>query len=172
MGKTYTEPDAGFLNIANAVLKKHHQRLVEAGVEIKWLLVHASRDKETDDPTGPALKLHGYPCRAIIKIYSLKDRAAGCADALCLVDGDDYLAWSDGELESVIDHEICHLELVVGKEGVAVDDLGRPKLTMRLHDWQLGGFEEICKRHGDKATEKKAFAATAKKYEQLLLPWG
>lgn len=43
------------------------------------------------------------------------------------------------------------------------DDVGRPKLKMRLHDWQMGGFREIAQRYGSDALE----VVEARKFEEV-----
>jgi hypothetical protein len=166
MPKTYTLAGQEVLQLAAKVMKLHHDRLVEAGVEITYLMVSAARDKKTGEPTGPALKLHGYPCRAIVKINSLKDRVAGKADADVQLDGDQWDGWMDAEQEAIIDHELTHL-VATGES----DDAGRPKLEMRNHDWQLGGFASVVEHYGDAATDKQAVDALWKEYRELLCTW-
>lgn len=171
MAATYRKAETEVTDVLNDILSEHYHALVEAGVTIEVLTAHASVDKN-DDPVGPALKLHGYPCAGIVKINSLKDRVAGCADARIIVDGDEWPAWNDTRRRSVLHHEAHHLDLVRGKEGeVVTDDAGRPKLKMRLHSWQLGGFAVIAKQYGEQAFEVEGFREVAHEYRQLLLPW-
>lgn len=51
----------------------------------------------------------------------------------------------------------------------ALDDQYRPKCRMRLHDWQLGGFEEIAERHGSAALEVQGMKIAFNKHGQSLL---
>jgi hypothetical protein len=57
-------------------LRKYHQPLLEAEVEITVLLASAPRDAN-DDPVGAAVMFGGYPAMATVKINNLKDRVEG-----------------------------------------------------------------------------------------------
>lgn len=143
---------------------RYHKPLKEAGVTIDLLLAHASRD-QNDDPVGAAVKHGGYPAAAVIKIVSLKDRVAGLGDAQMIVDGDKWDEWTDAELDALLDHELTHLEIVVDKDGAIVqDDAGRPKLKIRLHDFQIGGFHSIAKKHKEDAFEVQSVATVGKEF--------
>jgi hypothetical protein len=120
---------------------------------------------------GPPLKLHGYTCAATIKVNSLKHRAQGLADATICIDGE---SWKDSSQErriSLIDHELEHLERVIKGDAPAVDDLMRPLLRVKLHDWQLGGFRVIAERHREAAWEVEMAQDFATEYGQLLFPF-
>lgn len=154
------------------VRDRYHQPLKEAGVEIDLLLAHAPRDKN-DDATGHAVTHGGYPAMATIKVTSLKDRVAGLGDAVMIVDGDACDEWTDAEVDALLDHELTHLEITIDDKGAVVrDDAGRPKLKCRKHDWQIGGFAEIAKRHKENAPEVKATKEAYVAYVQPMLNWG
>jgi len=57
-------------------LRKYHQQLLEAEVEITVLLASAPRDAN-DDPVGAAVMCGGYPAMATVKINSLRGRGEG-----------------------------------------------------------------------------------------------
>lgn len=106
------------------------------------------------DSSEPPVKLHGYPCAAKIAIIPYKQRVDKRADAEITIDA----LWWDNATEpaqrALLDHEISHLELSKDDLGcLKTDDQGRPKLSLRLHDWQLGGFRAIAQRYGDNAPE-------------------
>ncbi len=168
MGKTYTTAPAALAKHVQETMERFHPELAKYEVTATLLCVSAARD-ENGMAKGPALLLHGYPCRATIKINSLKDRAAGLGDCTITFDGDEWENWTEPELIAVIDHELMHIELK-GEDG-ETDDAGRPKLKMRLHDFDHGGFEEVAKRHRENATEWQAFAKTAKWFQQSF-QWG
>lgn len=167
MPKTYERLAAGGHKIYErlaAMRDRFHAPLTEAGVAIDVLLVHAARD-QNDEPKGSALDHNGYPAAAVVKILSLEQRVAGRGDAEMVIDGDKWDEWSDAELDSLLDHELEHLELVIDKDGAVVrDDADRPKLKMRRHDWQHGGFYSIAKRHKEDAFEVQAVTAVAKEF--------
>jgi hypothetical protein len=152
------------------IMERYHEPLGEAEVTIDTLLCFARRDAN-DDPIGPAIKNAGYACMATTKIVGIKDRAKGQADAELLLDGDRWPELSDAEQDAVIDHELTHLELQVGDDGLRIDDLGRPKLRMRLHDHQFGWFDDIVRRHGRNSIEWHQYEHFEDvSYKQLWLP--
>lgn len=106
-----------------------------------------------------------------IKVMSLKDRAAGRADAELLLDGDRWPTFADEEQAAIIDHELTHLELCIGDDGLRRDDLDRPKLRVRKHDHQFGWFDAVARRHGEDSIEWQQYAQfTNTTYQQLWLP--
>lgn len=183
MATSFSKADPEACRIRDEIMAKHHPRLVGAGVTVS--LVMASNDN------GEAVKLHGYRCAAVVGCNSTKDRIEGKADATIAIDAQWWKHAKAAERAAVVDHELTHLLVERGPDRITkdpteipevfreirepsykTDDAGRPKLKLRLHDWQLGGFAEIVERHGDSAVEQQAFRDTAKRYEQLLLPWG
>ncbi len=104
---------------------------------------------------------------AVAKINSLKDRVEGKKDCTIVFDGEDIEYWPESKLEAVIDHELTHFEVVYHAAGPLIsqpktDDCGRPRLKMRLHDVQIGGFDSIIERHGMGAVEARQIADAAK----------
>lgn len=147
------------------IIAEHHKDLKDAKVDVRALMAFAE---------GDAVKLHGYPCAAIIKAVGLKERAQGLSDALIIIDA----AWwkdedrTERELDALIDHELTHIELQFDKHKILVrDDLSRPVIKMRLHDWQLGGFAQISARYGASALEVKGVKAISDRYGQLFWNW-
>lgn len=147
------------------IKKQHHRRLVDADVTIGLLSAHAPVDDD-GDPKGPALKLHGVQCAATVRIVSHKDRVAGLPDAIVTIDGDRWEEFGALKQEAIIDHELAHL-LPTGD----TDDCGRPKLKMRPHDVDLGGFHDIVERHKENAPEAEIFLAAQREWTQKLLPF-
>ena len=109
---------------------------------------------------------------ATIKINSYRDRVEGKADVTITIDGHHWDELSDAELAAVLDHELTHLELVIEEDGsVSRDDIDRPKLRMRKHDFQIGGFNEVAKRHKADSLEVQAVAKVGKGFvEQGVFP--
>ena len=144
--------DGRFHEIQDA-MAKYHQPLHEAKVSLTIIVSSGPRDKN-GDVCGPAVSVNGYPAMAAIKATNLKQRAAMLGDAILEIDGDRIDELSDAERAALWDHELTHLEIVVDKDGaVKRDDLGRPKLKSRKHDFQIGGFHEIAERHKTDALE-------------------
>lgn len=105
--------------------------------------------------TEPVLKHQGYAAWAVARITPLRDRALGVPDALVTVDRMIWLTLSPRQRNALIDHELTHLTRVLDDDtGLPKSDaLDRPKLKIRLHDHQMGWFDEIAQRHGDASPE-------------------
>lgn len=145
MATTYEKADDDVEVLVAGVMKDYHPELASAGVTV-GLLMASVHDK--DDELIPAVKLHGYQCAATIKRISLKDRAAGKCDAEMTICAATWKDLPDAKKRALIDHELEHLELKMTKENtVGRDDLGRPKLVMKLHDHQIGIFKGNIERH-------------------------
>jgi len=159
MGQTYTKADEGVRLVVASAMGDYHGDLVEAGVRVSTLMV-AEYDEESGDVL-PTLKHQGYAAGATIKASSLKERALGIGDALLVIDTHTWDALDKAGRVALIDHELEHLQVLLdqGGGGAKVDDLGRPKLKLRLHDWQMGGFTSIARRHGLSAPEVQAVRA-------------
>lgn len=92
-----------------------------------------------------------------------------------MIDGYEWNKASDRQRLALIDHELEHLALIENKPtkkepnltGFKRDDLGRPKLKTRPHDWELAGFQTIALRHGENSHEARQFAAFRDEFGQL-----
>jgi hypothetical protein len=149
-----------------ATMGKYHPELAKHDVTVDVLIAW-----HTDGEA--AVKLHGYACAATIGVTPYKQRVLGVADAVMTVDGETWNRLAERERESLIDHELQHLEVQYDDEGeTKSDDLGRPKLKLRLHDWELGGFEAIVRRHGKASIDWQSLNVTAEKVlRQLAFEW-
>lgn len=149
----YEKVTSDVQSLIERTLKKFHKDLVDQDVSVGALFAHAKVNKK-GLKVGPALRFHGYVAFATIRVTSLKERVQGLPDAEMLIDGDRWPDLSKEQHAALIDHELEHLELKRDKVGdVKLDDLARPLLGCRLHDFQLGGFESIIRRHQDDALE-------------------
>lgn len=145
---TYEMAGQDLVSVIDDTMQAHHAPLVEAGVTVDLMLAYASRDKN-GIAKGPAVKHNGLPAYAVVRKMALKDRTAGRSDAEIVLDGDNCRNWDAAFLIAVLYHELYHLELVEDKKegGIALDDLGRPRLKIRPHDREFGWFDEIAHRH-------------------------
>lgn len=153
MAVSFGLPDEVDRELLERAVAEWHKELGEAGVRVGMLFASAE--------DGPAVKHHGHPALASIRVVPLKDRLTKGYDAEMLVDR----GWWDGGTEAhrlaLLDHELSHLELkrekpkVPGQVGpVLLDDLGRPRLKLRRGDWNPGdGFAAVVARHGEFASE-------------------
>lgn len=173
---TYQKANAALERAVEDVMKRYHGPLRDAGVTVDLLVAYGTQD-ESGLVRSPAIKVHGVEAKAVVRILSLKDRAAGRSDAEIVIDGDHLDEWADEELAAVIDHELTHLELCTvasGQQAGAIrrDDLGRPRLKMRPHDRDVGWFDCVARRHAHYSTEvEQAFHMWDDwEFRQLYLP--
>lgn len=129
-----------------------HKSLVDAGVKVDFVFAYPSEDAG-GVVKGAALRLGGYPCLGIARILGLKDRAMGRGDAEISLDGNWWASATVPEQRALLDHELHHLTVKEGKHGYERDDLHRPRLKMRKHDYDFGWFTEIARRHGAASAE-------------------
>jgi len=152
------------------VIAEHYPDLAEAEVRISAFFAWPGKNG------GPAVKLHGYPCAAVVKINSNpKARMDGLPDATITIDGVGWAdQWDDDQKRALIDHELHHVLVVRDKKTgeIKSDDSGRPKLAMKPHDWQFGGFDDIARRHGRAAFEVQAVRMLKDERGQLFWGWG
>ena len=131
---------------ANALIQKYHTDLDCAGVRIDYVFAH--------DEDGDPVSHHGYPAVAVVRVVNLKDRTKGLADAEITIDAKIYAAMKPEQQDGLLDHELYHLIVPRDDEGEFKQDAtGRPRLKLRKHDWQMGWFTEIAKRHGPNSPE-------------------
>ncbi len=144
--KAYDLAPDHIVNRATRMMETYHPDL--AKIELKLDILIAKSDN------GPAVAVGGYPALACIRILNIKDRLKGNGDAEITIDVDAYEEMSSAQQDALIDHELAHLILCKDDDGfVKLDDVGRPKLKMRKHDYQLGWFREIAMRHGKDSVE-------------------
>jgi hypothetical protein len=169
---TYEKCGKDVHDIVETIKKAYHLKRLgfdkPGDVTVGCLFFRAKRN-DAGDIVGPPLRLHGYNAAAIIKVNALKLRAQGLPDAEITIDGDEWETLSAEQRNALIDHELEHLEGKRNKAGaITRDDLDRPMLKLKLHDWQLGGFKVIAERHGIHALEVVNAQAFAVEFGQLL----
>ena len=157
MAKTFTT-DSEVEEMAAAAMRQYHPDLHGADVTLQVLMA-AAVDKDGDDV--PALKKNGLPAAALVKIASLEDRARGIPDVKILVDQYAWDRMPESSRTALLDHELEHVAIVVDKDTGKLkrDDLGRPRLRLRPHDWELTGFVAVAERHREAAVEVRALRA-------------
>lgn len=149
MPTTYSPAPTDLLSTLTDLRRRYHADLDRAGVTIRVLMAA--------NPDGDALRHHGYPALALVKINNLRDRAAGLDDATMLVDAGWWKDASDEEREAVLDHELTRIEVKKDDGGNPVlDDCERPKLGKRPCDFFFSGFTTIAKRYGAASQEHRA----------------
>ncbi len=163
MPTTYEKADVETMALVNEVRRKYHPHLNDAAVDVGVMMAYNSR--------GPAVTLGGVPCAAVVRVVGLELRSAGLPDALVTIDA---TRWGDSTEErrrALVDHELYHLVLTHGSGGAKRDDLGRPKLKMKPHDFQVGWFHAIAERHGPASYEVAQAQVLIEKHRQTYFDW-
>jgi len=155
MSTIYERATLETIDTASELLRAHYPGLVGAKVKIDFIMARASLDEATGEPTGPAITHQGYPANGLCRILSLKDRVMGRGDCEIILDGDQWPKWKDEVRRALIDHELYHVQICMDERTGQLkrDDIGRPKLRLRKHDFQVGWFHEIAERHGKASFE-------------------
>ncbi len=164
MAINYEKCDDSVAKLLTELINKYHSPIKAAGVTFD--LTFASKfDKESGEPL-PAIKLHGTAAAAKVKITSLEDRARGIADAKIVIDRGEWAKAKPQTRAAILDHELTHVTL---KGEGEPDDLGRPKLKLREHDWMVWGFDVIAERYKEYAPETSAMRGALEHFKQLSL---
>lgn len=170
----YEKASSEVMTVIDKVMLLHHKPLVDAGVTLQVLMVH-KYDK--DDELVPAMVVRGHVALAKTSITSHQDRARGIPDAKLVIDAE----WGWGRLaesrrEFLIRHELTHLivvteELVESEVTVSrpkLDDCGRPKLKIRHHDYEIGGFDSLLEE-GEASMEAREITLFMDSHSQYSL---
>lgn len=151
----YVPAEPEQITMLDHVLDTYQQRLRKAGVHVGLRQAMSKVDDE-GNPKGPALKHHGVPCYATVKIVAQKDRVMGLADAVITIDGDRWATLARETRIAILDHECEHLEPLLEEDGSPKeDDCGRPRLAMKPHTYEVGWFVEVAARHGNASIERQ-----------------
>lgn len=146
--KHYLRCSAEVLKIVQSIIDEHYQELRSARVTVEALTVHS--DKEGED----SLTLRGRPCYAIIRKTNTKERVAGRADAEIIIDRAKYQDLSERQRRALLHHEVNHLQVRYDKDDeIKRDTAGRPVLTIREHDYEVGWFHNVAELYGSDSIE-------------------
>lgn len=166
--KCYSAVTDEVLRALERMRAMYHPELDQAQVTVGALFVF---DDEASSEN--VLTHNGYPAGAMVRITSLRDRALGMPDAVMIIDRAYWLMLRGPQCDALVDHELQHLELVVDEDTNLPlgDAIGRPRLSIRKHDRQMGWFDEVARRHGEASPEvrqaRSLIAETGQLYLQL-----
>ncbi len=147
-----------------------HKPLLDARVKLDLIFALADRD-DHGAITNDALKLHGRKCLGVARKIKLKDRLMGRGDVEVTLDGDWWAEATDEDRRALLDHELHHFIVETDSNGKALtDDITRPKIVMRKHDYEFGWFEVIAARHGKHSQEVQQAKMMVEASGQILFP--
>jgi hypothetical protein len=167
----YEDASEETLALLAATVQSFCPELDRAGVT--WRVLIARND------AGPALKNHGYAAAAVVKINSYEARVSGLPDVTLKISEEEWGGLGREGRIALLHHEAHHLVLVMERDANGMptdrpkrDDLGRPKLKMRLHDVQIGIFTEVAQQHGPASLDHQHVAGLVKQWQQGDFAWG
>lgn len=163
---TYERADKEATALLRVIMKDHHPELAERQVTVDLLFAYGPVN-EAGQKVGPAIKHHGFEAAGVCRITNLKDRAKGLADAEIVVDGDRWPNWGLARRRALLDHELTHLDV-----SLEDDDLKRPKLRLRKHDFQFGWFAAVAERWGADSFEVEQATGIVQSTGQLFFKFG
>lgn len=151
MTAVFTKAPQEIVDLVGEAMKLYHPALLEHEPPVTIAVVMAEAVVDDDgNPKGSAMEQRGHAIMACVKVVAPELRVLGLADVLLKIDADRWPLLSKEEKLAVLDHELTHIELKGD-----LDDGGRPKIKMRHHDWEMGGFDEVASRHGDDSLERQ-----------------
>lgn len=183
MPTTYAKAGVDVMSVLEEAVTSWHRELALCDVRVDVLM--ASRTSKDGTLLPGAVKDRGYAAAASVKVVPLKQRALEQGDALVTICAYAWKLMTEPERLALLDHELEHVRVLaegdggfvhVGKDGqlngaIALDALGRPRLRLVLHDWQLGGFRSVAQRHGKAAPEIIALEACRDEDGQYYWDW-
>ncbi len=146
MSKAYEQASEEVFELSRDIIEKYHETLLSAGVTLDILMC-------VGEAGSPAVTLGGYPCLAVVRAVPLKDRVKGCKDAEIVIDARAWEDLNERRRAALIDHELTHLQPLYLDGVLQTDDIGRPRLKMKKHDYQHGWFVEVARRWGEDSNE-------------------
>lgn len=166
--KSYSNASSDLERTLERMKSEYHADL--DGVTVSALFVF---DDDADNDAA-VLKHQGYPAAAVVSITPVKQRALGIADAVIVVDRNQWNVLSARQRDALMDHELTHLMRVIDEEDgkPRFDAIDRPKLAIRRHDHQLGWFDEVARRHADASPEMRQAKQLLESTQQLYFDFG
>jgi hypothetical protein len=152
---TYQRCPTDINELANEILCQFetHKPLLDAKVKIDFVFAMGDVNEKTGEIISDAIVKNGVKALGLARKLSLKDRAMGRGDAEITLDRDHWARIGEHEQRAILDHELHHLSVKIDKRGLVRDDLGRPVIVIRDHDYEFGWFRIIAERHGKASIE-------------------
>lgn len=172
----YAKADYTVVSLLNHIIETRYPRLylLSPALDIRVLMVSAKLGT-------PALKKGGWPALGLVSIVSEKDRAAGGPDVLIQLDERYWENANPVQRRALLDHELYHVEVAARSERddsdtivryiAECDGQDRPTVTLRPHDFEVGGFKEICEIYGEAAPERHAVNEINRMLDEPTLPF-
>lgn len=154
---TYQKCDGSVAELAREILCEFptHKPILDARVQIDYIFAFPDYD-DMGMAKNDAIRHHGCKALGLARRLKLKDRVMGRGDCEVLLDGHWWKEASRDERRAILDHELHHFIVKQSTHGVFErDDIGRPKIVLRHHDFEFGWFAVIAERHGLASQERQ-----------------
>lgn len=163
----FKKADETVTDLAKRLIKEHecYQPFTENKLRIDFLFAFPEYDEASGEPKSDAIRHGGRKALGLCRKVSLKDRVKGQGDAEICLDGDWWEDASEKDRAALLDHELYHI-VITDKR----DDLGRPILKLRKHDFEVGWFSTIAQRHGIHSQEQIQAKKVMDTYGQYFWP--
>ena len=165
MAKYFSRPDDDAVyQELEYLIEQHHERLKEIKIDLVMV--------EETTSGRPALMLHGWPAAALTRATSALERAMGRGDAEIQIAKVRWCSMTERQRRALLDHELQHIQLKKDQlDCVLLDINGRPMVTMRQHDVQVGWFLEVAQRWGEDSIEQQQSREIFEQHKQELFPF-
>jgi hypothetical protein len=170
MGLIYGDPPTEATRMLREIVAEFYPPLANLKEDIDVRIRFVESEAEGASP----LKVGGWPADAVVSVVPLRHRACGGPDVLIEVDAHAWEWRSERQRRALLHHELHHIDVVDLKEsrerpGVwlcKLDTCGRPKVKLRPHDWQLGGFRELAELYEEDAPEVMGLRSAVAQLDQ------
>lgn len=162
---TFQKDDGTLRGMVDRLISQYESNQPLTNVKLDLVFAFGEQDETTGLVLTHALTKNGVRALGITRKVNLKDRTKGLGDAEITIDGDWWDAADGPEKMALLDHELHHI-VVTAKR----DNLGRPILKLRKHDFEVGWFALIAKRHGTASAEQRQAKMAMDVYGQFFWP--
>lgn len=152
---TFQKCDPSVRKMATELLQEFdtHKPLLESRASVDYVFAYADVDDD-GKILNNAITKGGVKALGIAKKIGLKERVLGRGDAEITIDGDWWRKADERQQRALLDHELHHLTPKIDKRGFCTDDIGRPVIQIRMHDYEFGWFKIIASRHEEFSQER------------------
>lgn len=147
--KPTAEREAEYREVMDRVMTDHAPPIATWRDRIRIAVMETDRDAKPYKP----LMFRGRPRAATASLVPSKWRRLYGDDGLVTFDAMVWDSLSDPQRVALVHHELLHFDAIEDD-----DATGRPKVKLRPHDFEVGGFHDVIADHGPHAMEFRLIA--------------